>query len=125
MNDDLALAIRIAKDTRSAVSAVDYHLNKILDRDGSKPTRDGSLIIRTAASQMIARAEKRTPIAVARQFWGDDVQLRSAVAPAQTTVAGWAAELFATVTTEITDRLLPASVFGQLRARAGAELQRR
>lgn len=116
MNDDLALAIRIAKDTRSAVSAVDYHLNKLLDRDGGKPRRDGSLIIRMAACQLISVAYKQPVAAVARQFWPDDVQLKAAVAPARTDTTGWAAELVATVVAEIPDRLLPASVFSRLRA---------
>lgn len=112
--DDLALTLRVAKDTRSAVGNLDYRISKLLD--GRKTAdRDGSLIIRTAACKLIASAYKQSPIAVARQFWGDDIELKSAVAPAQTTVAGWAAELLAVVTSELSDRLLPETVFAQLR----------
>ncbi|MET4086671.1 phage major capsid protein [Bradyrhizobium sp. S3.5.5] len=107
------------RDVRSVVNRVD-HKTARLAAVNSTATRDGSLIIRMAASQLIARAEKRTPIAVAAQLWADDTQLRAAVAPAQTSVTTWAAELFATVTAEIPNRLLPASVFGQLRAQGMA-----
>ncbi|UPT98882.1 phage major capsid protein [Bradyrhizobium barranii subsp. apii] len=118
MNDishTLGLMRSELRDVRSVVNRVD-HKTARLAAVNSPAIRDGSLIIRMAASQLIARAEKRTPIAVAAQLWGDDFQLRAAVAPAQTTVVTWAAELLATVTAEIPDRLLPASVFGQLRA---------
>ena len=45
------------------------------------------------------------------------LQFKAAVNPATTTVATWAAELAQTVTVDIADRLLPESVFVQLRGR--------
>lgn len=116
MNNDLAFAIRIAKDTRSAVGNLDYRISKLLDGGNDRQRRDGSLIVRAAACQLIAAAYKQSPLAVAKQFWGDDAQLKSAVGPARTDTAGWAAELIAAVTAEIPDRLLPQSVFAQLHA---------
>jgi hypothetical protein len=73
------------------------------------------LIVRIAASQLIGRAERRAPAAVAAQLWPHDTQLRSAIAPAMTGVAGWASELVNVMVTDIADRLLAPSVFSQLR----------
>jgi hypothetical protein len=84
--------------------------------------RPGGLVARLAACHLIAHREKRQPEDVAKQYFGGDrdlahlVELRGAVTPAMTGVAGWAAELAATVVQDVADNLLPASVLAQLRS---------
>jgi hypothetical protein len=89
---DFGLLRREVKDARAIASNLDYKITRLLDDHARRP-RDGSLVVRIAACQALARSEKRQPEAIAAQHWPHDVQLRAAVAPAQTTVAGWAAEL--------------------------------
>ena len=73
------------------------------------------------ACQLIARAKRSDPVDVARQHFADDrdlrhlIELRAAVAPAQTGVAGWASELAAVTVADIADNLLPQSALVQLR----------
>ena len=56
MNDDLALAIRVAKDTRSAVGNLDYRIFKLLDINNARPRRDDTrLVARMAACAALAR----------------------------------------------------------------------
>ena len=83
------------------------------------------------ACQLIARAKRSDPVDVARQHFADDRDLRApdrdegAVAPAQTSVAGWAAELAAIMVQDIADNLLPQSALAQLRATSGLCVHRR
>jgi hypothetical protein len=64
------------------------------------------MVARFAACKLIARAEKRHPEDVGRQYFGADhelgqlITMKAATTPAQTTVAGWAAELAAVVVCE-------------------------
>src|SRR4029450_2243398 len=59
---------------------------------------------------------------VARQHFADDrdlarlIEIRAAVTPAMTGVAGWAAALAAVVVQDVADNLLPASALAQLRS---------
>lgn len=121
MDDYLTIAKdtrRVAKDARSAISNLDYKLTRLLEGAG-KPRRDGSLVARIAACQLLSRSEKCRPAEVAAQYWPHDWQLKSAVAPARTDTAGWAAELLATVIADINSSLLGPSVFSQLRELSG------
>lgn len=114
LSNDIGLLRREVRDARAIASNVDHKLTRLIE-GGCGARRDGSLVVRRAACQLIARAEGRSAAAVAAQYWPHDIKLRSAVAPAQTTVSGWAQELVSVVTAEIADRMLPASVFSQLR----------
>jgi hypothetical protein len=121
MDDDLTVIAkdtrRVAKDTRAAVSNLDSKLDR-LDRfiDGGNARRDGSLVTRLAACHLVAKAERSTAVAVAARNWPHDIELRAAVAPAQTGVAGWASELVGSMVDDVSSSVLGPSVFGQLRA---------
>ena len=56
-----------------------------------------------------------------RQMYGNDeatfAVLKAVVNPAQTTVAGWAAELISTMNAEFLDRLIPNAIYPQLAAK--------
>lgn len=118
--DDLAQIYRVAKDVRSALGNLDYRVSKLLDRDGARPSRDGgSLVARMATCAVVSRVEKRSPAAVAGQYFGGDAVLRAATGPAIATQAGWAAELVGPIVEDIATNLLPESALLQLRQRSG------
>jgi hypothetical protein len=116
---------RISKDARSAISVVHQQVERLIEGVASGPHRPAGLTARFAACQLLARSEKRHASDVAKQHFRDDrdlsrlIELRSAMTPAQTTVATWAAELAAVVVQDIADSLLPASALAQLRAASG------
>jgi hypothetical protein len=103
------------RDARAIASNVDHKLTRLIEGANARP-REGSIVARLAAAQLLAKAERRSVAAVAAQNWPHDIQLRSAVAPAMSGTSGWAAELVQVVTADIADRMLGASVFSQLRA---------
>jgi HK97 family phage major capsid protein len=102
------------KDLRGLTSNLDRRVLRLVEGDGTTPRR-GSLVTKLVVSQLLGRIERRPAMAVAQQLWPHDTELRSAVASAMTSVAGWSSELLAVITTDISDRLLAPSVFGQLR----------
>ena len=106
---------RSLSDIQSKISSLDARMTAAASR-----ARPRSLVTRRATAELLARAGNCEPADVAAQRWPRDHQLRAAVAPAQTTVAGWAAELVGTVIEDITGSLLGASAFAQLRALSGA-----
>jgi hypothetical protein len=75
----------------------------------SSLTHTHALAVRFATVELPSRTEKRPTAAVARQHFADDrelahlVEFKSAMAPAQTGVAGWAAELAAIVVQDVAD----------------------
>lgn len=111
---DFGLLRREVKDARAIASNVDHKLTRLIEDSARRP-RDGSLMARIAASRLLAQVERRQPAAVAAQHWPLDTELRAAVAPAMTGVAGWSAELLAVAIADISSTLLGPSVFGQLR----------
>jgi Phage capsid family len=117
---DFGLMKREFRDARSVLSRLGHQTRKLFEP--RLRARPGGLTARFAVCELFARTERRKPADVARQHFADDrdlarlIELKGAVAPAQTTVAGWAAELAAVVVQDIADNLLPASVLTQLRA---------
>lgn len=119
MNDlshEIGLARRELRDCRSLVQNLDRRVIKWIEGGDAEPQRDGSLVARGIACKLIGRIENKSAAQIAAERWPYDTVLRSAVAPAMTGVAGWAAEVLGVVITDIADRMLGASVFSQLRA---------
>lgn len=84
--------------------------------------------IRAAAVSILSHVTKQSPSEVLRDRYGDDEATRAVTAimvtkaatvPANTTLAGWAAELVQTVVLDLFDALLPMSVYPGLSARGG------
>jgi hypothetical protein len=71
-----------------------------------------SLVARTLAS--LRRHSGLTPADVAATMWPNDLVVRAAVAPAMTSVTGWAAELAQRVTADAIEALGPASAGAQV-----------
>ena len=68
MNDitaEIGLLKRQVRDVQSVTGNVQHLLRRLIE-GGSTPSRDGSLVVRLAASQLIARAERRPAAAVAQ-----------------------------------------------------------
>lgn len=68
MNDitaEIGLLKRQVRDVQSVTGNVQHLLRRLIE-GGSTPRRDGSLVVRLAASQLIARAERRPAAAVAQ-----------------------------------------------------------
>jgi hypothetical protein len=103
------------RDVRSVVNRVD-HKTARLAAANSTAVRDGCLTARMAACALISRVTKRSAAAVAAQTWPYDHELKAATGPARTDTAGWSAELIGVMVADIADRMLPESVFSQLRA---------
>jgi hypothetical protein len=84
-------------------------------------------VARYAACTLIALKAKRSREAIATQHFAADrdlarlIELKAAVTPAMTGVAGWASELAAVVVVDIATNLLPASALAQLRAASGQD----
>lgn len=79
------------------------------------------LIIRGAAINLMAHIKKQSPIDVARAMYGDDEAtmwlIRGPVAPAKTTVPGWAQELVTTGVVEFLNLLPRDSIYAPLAAK--------
>jgi hypothetical protein len=114
------LVRREFRDVHAIVGRLDHQTRKLFEPRALP--RPGGLVARPAACHLIAHREKRQPEDVAKQYFGGDrdlahlVELRGAVTPAMSGVAGWAAELAAVVVQDVADNLLPASVLAQLRS---------
>ena len=111
---------RSISDIQSKIASLDHSVMTAARRDRPRP---GGLVARYAAVELLARAQKRSRADVAREFGTDRdlarlIELKGAMAPAQTTVAGWAAELVATVVQDIADNLLPQTACRNCAARA-------
>jgi hypothetical protein len=119
---DFGLLRRQVRDVAAVVGNIDHRFRK---QDLVSIHRPAGLSSRFAACALIARAEKRNAEDVARQHFSADrelaqlIEIRTAVAPAQSTVATWAAELAAVVTQDVAENLLPATVLAQLRQLSG------
>lgn len=82
----------------------------------------GDHLIRALATWAKSQATKEPRIEnVFREMYGNDeasfAVLKAAVNPANTTVAGWAAELVQTVNVDFLDRLIPTFIYPQLSAK--------
>ena len=88
--------------------------------------KPGDLIIRSAIVQGIAEMTHQQPLDVLEKLYGHDegvgVIVKAAVAPAMTSVAGWAAELVNTAMGEFLETLRPESVYPALAAAGGGRL---
>ena len=102
-----------AKAAPAVVKHIDKHVSE--DAAGNK-----DILFKSATAQFIAHVTKQHPSAVADSVYkGDDrvaAVVKSAVAPADTTTAGWAAELVDSSTAAFLDDLRGVSVFAALRA---------
>ena len=94
MNDlsDIGLFRRELRDVRAVVANIDHRTRKLIPVAIHRPA---GLVARYAACKLIAIREKRQPDAVAKQHFAADrelahlIELKAAVTPAMTTVAGW------------------------------------
>jgi hypothetical protein len=120
LSASFGLVRREFRDVHAVVSRLDHQTRKLFE-PSARP-RPGGLVARLATVQLLASSARRQPADVAKQHFGDDrdlshlIEFKGAMAPAQTTVAGWAAELTAIVVQDIADNLLPQSALAQLRA---------
>ena len=100
-------------------------LRRILDGT-DRIERPGGLVARLCACTVLSRLSRQPLDGFAKQhFRGDHelaalIEMKAAVAPASTSVAGWAAELVGTAVADLTSNVLPASVLSQLRGLSGA-----
>jgi hypothetical protein len=124
MNDltqDFGLLRRELRDARAVVAAIDHKLSRLIVPE--TPQRPAGLCARLATCELLARMERTSVDAIAKMHFSNDLDLaqmiglRNATAPAMTTVSGWAAELVGIFVQDLTDRMLPLSVFSQLRPR--------
>jgi HK97 family phage prohead protease len=86
-----------------------------------KKVEPNELLIRSLACWVKSEASHERDLGKAlREFYGNDemtgIVLRTAVNPATTTVATWAAELVQTANAGFLDRLIPNSIYNQLSA---------
>lgn len=84
--------------------------------NGEKKLDDGDYVFRSLATWFAAHASRESIDHVLRSRYGDrdermNMVLRSAVNPAMTTVAGWAAELVQTQNAGFLNRILPKSIY--------------
>ena len=90
---------------------------------GAKPA---DLIIRSAVVNAVAFASNKAPEEVLERLYGNDeatgIIVKAAVAPAMTSVSGWAAELVNTAMTDFLETLRPMSVYPELAAAGGGRL---
>lgn len=91
-----------------------------------KGTKPADLIIRSAVVNAVAFASNKAPEEVLERLYGNDeatgIIVKAAVAPAMTSVSGWAAELVNTAMTEFLETLRPMSVYPELAAVGGGRL---
>jgi len=117
LNAEVGLLKRQVRDVQSVTGNVQHLVRKLIEIR-EPDARPGGLCVRSAVSSWFAHlgrhSEARTHFAGDRDL--DRLsEFRSAVTPAMTTVPTWAAELASTVTGDLADRLIPQSVFTQLR----------
>src|SRR4029077_2841287 len=107
MNDltaELGLLKRQARDAQSVMGNIQHLVRKLVDVRASAHERPGGLVARCAAAHVLGHVQKSGPAEVAAKHFATDRQLdqmlviKSAVSPASTTVATWAAELVTVVT---------------------------
>jgi hypothetical protein len=120
--NDLSHTIGLMRSELRDARAVLARLDQETRRAAGQPPRDGNLVVPLAACHLIAQMERKPVGIVAAERWPLDTVLRTAMAPAQTTVSGWAVELTEIVIAEIAGRMLGTSVFSQLRQRSGTAL---
>jgi hypothetical protein len=81
----------------------------------------GSALIRLAAAQLLARADRRPVEKIIAELWEDDdvlpILLKAAVSPATTTTSGWADSLAATAVQDFFISMGPASAGALLLSR--------
>lgn len=122
MNDishTVGLMARQLRDVQSGVSTVNHQIRRLTEAPAY--SRPAGIVARLAACAVLGRVEKRSLDDIVRLHFGDDRELaqvvKAAVDPAQTGVAGWASEIVGVIVADVAERLLPESVFAQLRAR--------
>lgn len=91
-----------------------------------KNEKPGDLLVKHAVVQFLSYVKQVSPITIAERAYANDQRVdaivRTAVEPATTTNAGWAAELIETDSTAFLQSLEPVSVYAQLRS-LGVALQ--
>jgi HK97 family phage major capsid protein len=113
---------RQISDIQSKIASLDARITR-----SSTFHRPGGLAARLALCAVLGHQQGCDPDQVAREHFGNDrdldrlLVLKTAVSPANTTVATWAAELVQTITGDVADRLLPESVFAGLRRLGGLQ----
>lgn len=80
-----------------------------LRRDPPAPLRAGNTFLRFLAARVIAKIDGYPVADVIAERWPSDLVLRATVAPAMTSVAGWAAELAQTLVYDALTALGPKS----------------
>ncbi|RLC39110.1 phage major capsid protein [Candidatus Falkowbacteria bacterium] len=117
-------SIKSLESIEASLQATAEPVNK-LARPGrvageAAPKNDGALLIKAAAVNFLAHIEKKSPAQIMKERYADDDQLSSvvktAVAGADTTTAGWAAELVGESVVGFLDQLKPVSVYAQAAA---------
>jgi len=117
LNAEVGLLKRQVRDVQSVTGNVQHLVRKLIDLR-TPDDRPGGLCVRSAVASWFVHLGRHAEARTA--FTGDrDLdrlsEFRSAVTPAMTSVPTWAAELATTVTGDLADRLIPESVFSQLR----------
>lgn len=92
-----------------------------------KKSDSKDLVVRSAVVQALAYIERRNPMDIMRERYGEDEAVKAMVdivskaasAPATTTTTGWAAELVQTATLDFLETLTPLSIYPALRDRGG------
>ena len=128
MNDlasDIGLLKRQFRDVHSMVSR--------LDRQPQRPNHPSPqhLLAKTLACYLLSRKRRQPPAAIAAEAYGNDRDVlqalstpgmigKSAMTPAMTTVAGWAAELVTPGGLDFWQVLAPNSIYSQLSQRPGS-----
>jgi hypothetical protein len=99
---------RVLSDIQSRIASLDASVTAAR-RAQPRP----GLTARVVVARLLARSERSEAHDIAAQHGPRDHELRAAVAPAMTGVAGWAAELTSTVIADVSSTLLGPSVFGR------------
>jgi hypothetical protein len=102
---NFGLLKREFRDVHAVVSRLDTQVRRLVEPVAIH--RPAGLVARYAACTLIALKAKRSPEAIATQHFAADrdlarlIELKAAVTPAMTGVAGWASELAAVVVVDI------------------------
>jgi hypothetical protein len=125
--DTVGLLRREFRDVHAIVSNI--------DRRSRQPSHAGSspraILVRVACCHALAARHKSVAARIAAEVFGNDRAVldglavpgaitKAAIAPAQTTVAGWASELAGGIAVGPFATLAPSSIYAQLSARAAA-----
>lgn len=117
---EAALAVKTASPVATVAATA------IRRPDAQKGSKPGDMIIRAAIVQGIAEMTHQQPLDLLEKLYGHDegvgIIVKAAVAPATTTVSGWAAELVNTAMTDFLETLRPESVYPALAAAGGGRL---